>query len=110
MLEIKLSDSRIDSFISALQGKNSELLEAENNLRIKLGAAELDAAYKNEKYEIEHEAHIHTTTALNSTKDKLHEVQLNLIRAKASQKTAWIIIGSVGAALIGGIIIAVVVK
>jgi len=110
MLEIKLSDTKIDSFFKILQTKNSELATTQHNLRIKLKASEVQSRYWESEYKTEQEAHTDTHELLEKYKHRLNKVELNLKQSNQNKKTVLLVAGSVVVALIGGIIIASVIK
>lgn len=110
MLEMKFSSSSLDSLLNVIAKINSDRLELETNLRKKLQASELGVKFQSNQYTIEKMDHLKTKRALSKTNDELIDLKYKFSKSKSIKNKTLIVISSVGAALIGGIVLASVLK
>lgn len=110
MLDMKMSSSSLDSLLNVISNINSDRLTLETNLRKKLQASELGVKFQSNQYTIEKMDHLKTKRALSKTNDELVDLKYKFSKSKGIKNKTWIVISSVGAALIGGIVLASVLK
>ena len=110
ILEIKLRDNGVDSFITELSVKNQELLESENNIKKKLAAKTIEAAHNERQYLIEVDAHHKTSLALREKNARLYEVEMQLAEQKKTKRILAWTVGGVGAAFLIALITGIALK